>query len=331
MSEAALAWLNKIPPKELSHAEYRILNKLCWLDDPVRGYAWPGYTYLEKATGVSRGGISKAIAGMEERGFLTRLHGVEKSTAYRLNLGFTGVHSGNTKCSLSEQQVFTQETPSVHSVNQSRTVIQDSEAGQEHRGSDFSEDDPPSLPSDEALAASVPPAEKTKTSSERELFAHFWDAYPRKVGKGAARKAFSQALKKADVEVIAKGLDALIEERRGKDPKYTPHPATWLNQERWLDEAQTPEPSIYDKMQMALDVTAPSAHQQELEELYNGITNARDADATPDDSNNGSVARVRGAAEPDRQGEDAAHSLDGRSGQRSGFRRVRFGGLPKPC
>ena len=109
MSEQALAWLAQIPAEELSHAEYRILNRLCWLHDAEKGYAWPSYNYLAKVTAVSKGGITKCMAKMEEKGFLSRDKGPENSTAYRLNLG--SVHSVNPPArvhSVNER---------VHSVN----------------------------------------------------------------------------------------------------------------------------------------------------------------------------------------------------------------------
>lgn len=69
-------------------------------------------------------------------------------------------------------------------------------------------------------------------------FDQFWAAYPRREGKGAARKAWERAIRKADVPTIMAGV-----ERYAADPNreqaYTAHPSTWLNQERW-DDAPLP-------------------------------------------------------------------------------------------
>lgn len=67
-------------------------------------------------------------------------------------------------------------------------------------------------------------------------FVRFWAAYPRKTGKGAARTAFAQAVKKATVDQICEAAAAFARVRADEDPRYTPHPTTWLNQERWSDE-----------------------------------------------------------------------------------------------
>jgi hypothetical protein len=67
-------------------------------------------------------------------------------------------------------------------------------------------------------------------------FAAFWNTFPRKVSPGAARVAFEKARKVASLETILDGARRYASERLNEDPKYTKHPATWLNGECWLDE-----------------------------------------------------------------------------------------------
>jgi hypothetical protein len=64
-------------------------------------------------------------------------------------------------------------------------------------------------------------------------FSEFWGSYPRKVGKGAAEKAWRSAVKVAPADVILAGARNYV---WPKDPQFIPHPATWLNQHRWNDE-----------------------------------------------------------------------------------------------
>lgn len=68
-------------------------------------------------------------------------------------------------------------------------------------------------------------------------FDEFWKAYPRKVGKGDARRAFEKAAKKVQLPVLLAALD--LQKRGWDDPKFIPFPATWLNGERWEDEIKT--------------------------------------------------------------------------------------------
>lgn len=77
---------------------------------------------------------------------------------------------------------------------------------------------------------------KTSSTPSKE-FEEFWKSYPRKVGKGAAIKAHAKALKTAGHEQIQSGVESLRISVAGKDPKFTPHPSTWLNEMRWEDEA----------------------------------------------------------------------------------------------
>lgn len=70
-------------------------------------------------------------------------------------------------------------------------------------------------------------------------FADFWEAYPKKVGKQAALKAWSKL--KPNAELTQSILKA-VEYQRTMDAwqkeggRYIPNPATWLNQGRWEDE-----------------------------------------------------------------------------------------------
>ena len=71
--------------------------------------------------------------------------------------------------------------------------------------------------------------------AERE-FDEWYDAYPRKRGKGQAVKAYRAARKKASAQVLLDALVAQIPTLTAKGPNYVPYPATWLNGERWTDE-----------------------------------------------------------------------------------------------
>lgn len=74
-----------------------------------------------------------------------------------------------------------------------------------------------------------------------DAFNTFWSEYPRKVGKGAAKKSFEKALKKTDLKTILSAVEAQRQSPQWTrdDGQFIPHPATWLNQERWDDEVET--------------------------------------------------------------------------------------------
>jgi hypothetical protein len=67
-------------------------------------------------------------------------------------------------------------------------------------------------------------------------FECFWNQYPRKKAKGAARKAYKNALTRATAAEIEAGARRYAASK--PDPDFTKHPATWLNADCWLDEAE---------------------------------------------------------------------------------------------
>ncbi len=70
-------------------------------------------------------------------------------------------------------------------------------------------------------------------------FVRFWATFPRKTAKGTARTAYAKAIANgADPRVlIAAAAD--YRDMPGREPRYTCHPATWLNQQRWEDDPST--------------------------------------------------------------------------------------------
>ena len=61
-------------------------------------------------------------------------------------------------------------------------------------------------------------------------------SYPRKVGKGVAIKAIEKALKKVDFNFLLERTKEFAKSDSGQNGKFTPHPATWYNQERYNDD-----------------------------------------------------------------------------------------------
>jgi hypothetical protein len=66
-------------------------------------------------------------------------------------------------------------------------------------------------------------------------FPAFWEAYPRKVAKQNAEKAW----RKGECEAIASEIMAALAWQAPlfakRDPEHVPHAATWLNGRRWTD------------------------------------------------------------------------------------------------
>lgn len=83
---------------------------------------------------------------------------------------------------------------------------------------------------------------KDKIRIYRSNFEEFWNQYPRKVSKNNAEKAYIRILK-ANPEIhteIMEGLNMYKNHWIVKKTEmiYIPHPATWLNGNRWEDKLE---------------------------------------------------------------------------------------------
>lgn len=86
---------------------------------------------------------------------------------------------------------------------------------------------------------------RAETISMNKRFDRFWDVYPRKAGKKVAYNAFLKI--KPDDDLTDVMIRAVTEQKnsdqwRRDGGQYIPHPATWLNQERWNDELPRGKP-----------------------------------------------------------------------------------------
>ena len=77
------------------------------------------------------------------------------------------------------------------------------------------------------------PAQPTTADNVQRIY----KAYPRKVGTAAAKKAIAKALTKIgprELEMIVTKYANAIAWQQNRS--LIPNPATWFNQERWLDD-----------------------------------------------------------------------------------------------
>ena len=102
-----------------------------------------------------------------------------------------------------------------------------------------------------ALIQSNPIQSESKIESEsnararESAFDHFWSAYPKKVGKEAARKAFAKVKTPIDTLLAAIEKQKRSAQWNKDNGQYIPNPATWLNQGRWEDEVGVSGRKVY--------------------------------------------------------------------------------------
>lgn len=116
----------------------------------------------------------------------------------------------------------------------------------------------------EPVDLTIPDFLLRKPEHQREFEERFWPAYPHKVGKPAALKAFIRTRKTNALAAIVAGLDRYI---AGKPADHHwLNPATFLNQERFNDEpaaAVQRSRNGLDALGSALAAVADQIHENE--------------------------------------------------------------------
>jgi hypothetical protein len=106
-----------------------------------------------------------------------------------------------------------------------------------------------------------PSEEPNLAQAELErAFDEFWQAYPRRVGKLAAKKMFMKF--GSEAQEIINGARRYAADRNLPAEQFIPHPATWLNRGSWTDGA-LPELQLSREEQKQRDFDAA---QQPVEE-----------------------------------------------------------------
>lgn len=189
----------------------RAVRLYALLDDyaGVDGRAFPSRATLASACGCSVPSIARDLAQLVKTGWIVATQrfdatGRQTSTLYALTAG---------PASLVTRRGVTGDTGGA------APVIHEGEPREEQPPS------PPKGGRDRREAQDGDPAWES-----------FWSAYPRKTGKGHARKAFPAALDKVDGDVTVLVSAALAFTRTISEIRFAPHPATWLRAERWLDD-----------------------------------------------------------------------------------------------
>lgn len=80
--------------------------------------------------------------------------------------------------------------------------------------------------------------------TQEARFNRFWATYPRKVSLGEAEKAWAKI--EPDDELTEQIVGAVVlakaKDSRFREERFTPHPATWLNDKSWLNEYSVAPP-----------------------------------------------------------------------------------------
>lgn len=224
MSHAATHWLATVPPAEMTHGEFRVLFHLCDCHNASMG-CFPSQTYLRDHTGLSNGGLNKALGELERKGFLRRERDRDERTRRqkptRYILGFelpevqdpsplSGAGADSTSDAvpspLLEGSVSTGVESYINAEPVREPVKEPCAAGATHTGSvDFQE-------------------------FQNEFFA----AFPRIGNPDATIAELARALETGvDPELILSAAKAYADEQDGNRTQFIAMSENWLSAQRW--------------------------------------------------------------------------------------------------
>jgi DNA-binding transcriptional regulator YhcF (GntR family) len=117
-----------------------------------------------------------------------------------------------------------------------------------------------------------------KPSNETPEFDLFWKAYPIKVGKAAALKAWIKAVKVDSADVIIAGAIRYADDPN-RHPSFTAHAATWLNAHRWNDSPLPPRVLTADEKKARELEESKAKTERERQEYLKWQQEIREAEA----------------------------------------------------
>jgi len=265
--EVLNGWLRKINrDAALTAASDLKVAVAIWLHvNRTSGKAWPSISTIARETALHDRTVYRSLERLEARGHLLIDHrgGLSNCNDYRLNLddsqttvngdNFDRVKlSGNGDNPVTEILTASSSNPdnlvaetltasSPEPLNEPFTEPLNELTSLSLGDSDHERESSQQAKKEKKQADS----RKSKQESEAAGFAEWWEQYPRRVAKAAARTAYERAVKSGKVtpaDLLAGAMrysaerDAAIKAGRPDEHRFTKHPATWLRAECWTDE-----------------------------------------------------------------------------------------------
>ncbi len=231
MSHAATNWLAKIPPQDMTPGEFRVMFHLCDCHNPSHG-CFPGQEYLRDNTGLSNGGLNKALSSLEDKGFIcrnrTRDEKTKRQKETRYILGFEMDDAQKPSPLSGDGAVSTQGVdPSPLSAS---TRL--------HSSGVIYKDKPVKEPVKE------PCADAHNDFDFDEFLEAFIRVYPRGQDREKVLDHLKSAIEQgADPKLIMHGARHYAQQQAGNKTQYIALPSTWIEGNRWKDHAPPPDRS----------------------------------------------------------------------------------------
>lgn len=235
--------------EQMKPSSLSTLKALAFCTGEHSNSCYPSMRTLQEMTGHSVKTIRAALDTLEEVGFITRTHRVGTSNVYALQIDVMRAHHRRRRWT------ETRDTGNPYAGDPNAVTAVDEIPVEEQlvkvKRGDFAEatvepvEAETPAPAPAVAQVDLAPAKAKKHTGVDADFEEFYAAYPRHVGKEAARRAFVKAVKnKAKASDIVEGARryAAATAAAGTETRYVAHPATWLNAGRWSDDMQDAAP-----------------------------------------------------------------------------------------
>lgn len=238
--------------EQMKPSSLSTLKALAFCTGEHSNSCYPSVRTLQEMTGHSVRTIRAALNDLEEMGFITRAARAGTSTVYALQIDVMRAHhrrrrwtetrdTGNPYAGDHNAVTVVDEIPiEEQPVNAER--INFAEASVE------APEPPATVDTPAPPTGDLAPIKTKKRSTPARVesdFLDFYAAYPRHVGKEAARRAFGKAVKAGTPAAeIVEGARryAAATAAAGTETRYVAYPASWLNAGRWSDDMEDAAP-----------------------------------------------------------------------------------------
>jgi hypothetical protein len=265
----------------LKGEEYRVWAYLHWRQGANES-SWPKQEKIASDLGLTAEGVRKIMARLEAKGWVRILRPSHTAPGTKTEYQVTepentpttvGVNTPTDVGAKGENHPngHTSITPMAGGVNTPTAVPQHKE--EHYQGT---------LPGN-----NTPPVVPQGTGGRDVLFERFWEAYPRKVGKDAARRAFAK--RKPDTALLAKMLDAIETQMESQTPEERTAIATLLDGE--MPKAPMLDSSREEKM--AFRAMLQTKINDLLRSMRNGTGQAARVVPAPNKGNTDGKKRAR--------------------------------------
>lgn len=231
MSHAATHWLATVAPEEMTHGEFRVLFHLCDCHNASMG-CFPKQAYLRDHTGLSNGGLNKALNELERKGLLQREQSRDERTnrqkPTRYILGFEFPETQEPAPLSGDGAVSTSDAvPSPLSEGSVSTGVES-----------YTKEEPGKEPVREPCASAQ------TTDLPDDFIDRFFAVYPRAGDREKTKAALKKAVCQdgASCDAILAGAKAYAAEQKGNHPRYIAYSENWVEQKRWLQFATAEKP-----------------------------------------------------------------------------------------